>query len=172
MQQKGFTIIELIITIAILSFGIIGVYGAFSPLVSLNYTVSSRFTASLLAQEGFEIVRNIRDSNAAKIAGGQRIAWSDGLVQCSLGCQLDYKTGTGQQAFENSLRLYDESDRLRINADGFYSYDQGTTTPFTRKITINPVTGSDALKVVVDIFWKYGGKPLNFQTEGYLYHVQ
>ena len=66
MKKNGFTIIELIITIAILSFGIIGVYGAFSPMVSLNSAIASKFTASQLAQEGFEVVRNIRDNNFEK----------------------------------------------------------------------------------------------------------
>ena len=171
-KQQGFTLIELIITLAILSFGIIGVYSAFAPIVALNYTISSRMSAVYLAQEGFEIARNVRDSNVLKIHQGQRIAWDDGLSRCALGCQADYKTQTRQQTFENALKLYNESDHLRIDANGFYSYDQGMATIFTRKITITPAIGSDALKVVVEVFWNYNGKPFSFSTEGILYNYQ
>jgi len=169
-KEKGFTLIELIITLAILSFGIIGVYSAFAPIVALSYTISSRMTAAYLAQEGFEIVRNVRDSNVLKIHQGQRILWDNGLAHCALGCQADYKTGTSQQTFENALKLYNESDHLRIDADGFYSYDQGAATIFTRKITIT--SAGDGLKVVVEVFWNYNGKPFSFSTEGYLYNYK
>src|SRR3989344_3926257 len=125
MKKNGFTIIELIITIAILSFGIIGVYGAFSPMVSLNSAIASKFTASQLAQEGFEVVRNIRDNNFEKIRQGQRLAWSAGLLNCSLGCQLDYKTGTSAQGLENALKGYNESDYLKITLMVFMAMAKG-----------------------------------------------
>ena len=164
--------IELIITIAILSFGIIGVYSAFSPIATLNYTIASRATAAYLAQEGFEIVRNIRDTNFIKIRQGAHIAWSDGLLQCTLGCQLDYKAGTLTQASENILKSYDQQSYLAIDADGFYSYDHGAKTPFTRKVTITQQGSTDALKVNVMVIWNYNGRAFNFETEGYLYNYQ
>lgn len=154
MKQNGFTLIELIITIAILSFGIIGVYSAFLPIAHLQYTMTSRVTAAYLAQEGFEMVRNLRDSNV----------WPAGLSQCSLGCQIDYKTGI--------LKPYNEQSYLNIDADGFYSYDQGTATKFKRKITIIQAGSPDALKVDVQVTWDYNGQPMDFEISNYLYNVK
>src|SRR6266404_8976326 len=98
-QEKGFTMIELIVTLAILSFGILGLYSAFTPLLYLTYNISSRFTAAYLAQEGLEIARNIRDNNFVASANDPSVSWSQGLLGCNLGCQADYKTGTAAEHF-------------------------------------------------------------------------
>lgn len=165
-KKNGFTMIELIITIAILSFGIIGVYMAFSPFVMLNYSISWRFKAVYLAQEGFEVIRNIRDNNF--INGS--IWTAGGLTSCEEGCQADYKTGTSVESFDNQLKPYDPNNFLKINGDGFYSYDAGIDTIFKRKITITQASGTDTLKVNVQVFWDYNGQPFNFETIGYLYN--
>jgi len=165
-ENKGFTMIELIITIAILSFGITGVFMAFSPFVTLNYSVSSRFTAVYLAQEGLEVIRNIRDNNFIN-----KLTWSDGgLTNCQGGCQADYKTGTLVETFDNQLKPYDPDNFLKINGDGFYGYDGGVDTIFKRKITITQPSGTDTLKVKVQVFWDYNGQSFDFETIGYLYN--
>lgn len=172
-DSAGFTMIELIITIAILSFAVIGVYGAFSLTSTLTFNISSRFTAAYLAHEGFEIVRNLRDNNFISSAAPQPF-WSYGLTGCATGCQLDYKTGTAIQGPENLLAIYDPNNFLKLNSDGFYSYDTCPTcqdTKFKRKITISPISGtSDALKVAVLVEWNYNGKSFSFETNGYLYN--
>lgn len=156
--------VELIITIAILSFGIIGVYAAFSPTISVSYTIKNRLAAAYLAQEGLEIVRNIRDANF--IAGN---AWSDGLLNCQVGCQATYKTGTAVQGPEDQMAPYNGTVFLVLGGDGFYGYATGgKKTPFTRKITITPISG-DTLKVNTAVFWSHNGQQSNFQTETYLY---
>lgn len=157
--------IELIITLAILSFGIIGVYSAFSPIGMLTYNISLRFNAAYLAQEGVEIVRNIRDNNFI-----HKATWSAGLTSCSSGCQVDYKTGTSAQTSANSLKAYNSNNFLKLNSDGFYSYDSGVNTIFKRKITISQPLGTDVLKIDVSVMWDYNGKSFSFQTGGYLYN--
>ncbi len=142
--------IELTITIAILSFGIIGVYGAFSPMVRLNATIVSKFTASQLAQEGFELARNMRSNKA--------------LLQCALGCRLDYRAGT--------LAAYDDSEYLNITADGFYGYEPGAATKFKRKITVTQAGSPDILKITAAVMWNDNGKSQTFETIGYLYNYQ
>lgn len=164
-KNKGFTMIELMVTIAVLSFGIVGVYGAFYSFVKLTSNISYRFTSAYLAQEGLEIVRNIRDNNVIAHA-----PWSTGLMGCSTGCQGDYKTGTSLQASQNQLLPYSDSNFLKLNADGFYSYDQGTPTIFKRKIIITQPSGTDILKVNVQVFWDYSGKSYNISGEEYLYN--
>lgn len=169
--NSGFTLIELIVAVVILSFGIVLAYQAFAPLIGYSSNLSNRLTAAYLAQEGMEIARNIRDNNVIASISNPSITWSDGLVNCSLGCQADYKTATPAEGFANQLKLYDETVPLVINADGLYSYDDGTSTTFTRKITITQAQeGSDVVNVVVLVTWNYNGESSSFETEGYLYH--
>lgn len=163
-NKAGFTIIELVIAIAILSSGIIGVYGAFYSITKLTSSASLRLTASYLAQEGLEIARNIRDDNFINNA-----SWSAGLENCSQGCQADYKTGTTAQISANQLQDYDDNNFLKLNADGFYGYDSGVSTPFKRKITITQVS-ADMLKVGMSVMWNYDGQPFSVETEEYLYN--
>lgn len=163
-KQGGFTIVELIVTIAILSFGIIGIFSAFSLTATLTYNIASRFTAANLAQEGLEIIRNIRDQNFI-----QDSSWSEGLLNCGLGCQADYKTGTPSETSANQLTAYNPSGFLKLNSDGFYGYDTGSNTQFKRKITITSVSES-ILKVDALVEWSYNQRSFSFLSEGYLYN--
>ncbi|MFH1643260.1 MAG: prepilin-type N-terminal cleavage/methylation domain-containing protein [Patescibacteria group bacterium] len=78
--KKGFTMIEMIIALSVFSIGIIGVFSLISVTASSLDNISNQLIASYLAQEGMEIVRNIRDSNFLKINQGEAINWDDGLL--------------------------------------------------------------------------------------------
>ncbi len=159
----GFTIVEIIIAISVLSFGIILAYNAFSTIIISTYNISSHFTAAYLAQEGVEIVRNIRDNNFIN-----NITWSTGLTgsPCDLGCMADYKTETSGQITSYNNVFFG------LNNDGFYSYDIGAVpTIFQRKITISAVSGtSDALNIAVLVMWNYRGQAYSFEADEYLYN--
>ena len=161
-KKKGFTLSEIIIAIAVLSFGVVLVYGAF--FVAFNTTMSTgpRFIAAYLAQDGQEIIRNLRDNN---IVEGE--FWSAGLTgsPCNAGCQADYKTLETSELDEFTDTV------LSLNADGFYGYDiGGTPTIFKREIMVSPVLGTtDVIKVLVLITWDYKGEPFSLTAEEYLY---
>jgi len=165
-NNKGFTIIELIITIFILSVAIIGVYNAFATMVVLTSNASNRLMAAYLAQEGMEVVRNIRDTNWLKIAEGSDpdVEWTDGLLDCSAGdggCQADYKTdGT---TFSPLISYGGDGDYLRIDSNGFYSYSTGTDTKFKRKIIITPpsISNNYIMNVSVQVIWREKSTILN-----------
>lgn len=160
-KSGGFTIIELTATLAILTFGIIVIYEAFFPFIALTFNNSLRFTASYLAQEGVEIVRNMRDRNFIARILDPLVPWSAGLTACSLGCQVDYNDLT--------LSVYNPTEFLKIGSSGFYSYDAGTDSKFKRKITLD-LQGSDVLRVDVSVTWDYNGQPYSFETREYLYN--
>ncbi|MSU60550.1 MAG: prepilin-type N-terminal cleavage/methylation domain-containing protein [Candidatus Staskawiczbacteria bacterium] len=168
--DRGFTIIELMVAIVVLSFGIMGAYGAFLPFINATYSISHKFTGVYLAQEGLEITRNLRDTNFIKSTKDKNVKWSDGLLDCQLGCQLDYKTGTQAETLSNRLRVYNPSEFLKINEHGLYGYDNGTNTKFKRKVTVDNQFGADILKVSVVVAWDYNNKPYSFETIGYLYN--
>ncbi len=163
-RLRGFAMAELIIAISVLSFGVVLVYGSFYNISTVTYSIAPRFTASYLAQEGLDIVRNIRDNNFINAR-----TWSVGIVgsPCDTGCQMDYKTQTSSQ-----FAPYNDNAFLGLNSDGFYSYDVGATpTVFRRKVTITPVTGTnDTLHVESLVTWTYKGQLLSFKIDDYLYN--
>lgn len=162
-NSRGFSMIELMASIFILSFGIILIYNVFSNFIVVTNTISSRLTAVYLAKEGMEIVKNVRDNNFINNRN-----WDKDINSCSSGCQADYKAGTASEASVNKIKNYNANQFLLMNSDGFYGYDSGVDSKFKRKITITS-QGSDALKVVTQIFWNYNGKNISFETTGYLY---
>ena len=154
-NSAGFTIIELIIAIFILSFSILGVYNAFSVVIILTHGATDRFTAAYLAQEGLEIIRNIRDSNWIDGAAD----WTRSIQDFQNGCEADYTTGTdvpGAKPFTPWTGGEDGGNYLRIDRDGFYSYKpmgSGTLeTKFKRKITIT-LLSDYIMKVSVLVTW-------------------
>lgn len=144
--------IELVIALFVLTAGVVGVYNAFSIMVVATAQMSDRFTAAYLAQEGIEIVRNIRDNNWLN-----NDSWDKDLMDgdCPSGCQADYKTGTSNGL---GFTAYGSGAALNIDADGFYSYsscpisNSDCQTKFIRKIIINTVD-DHTLQVVVTVEW-------------------
>ncbi|OHA66767.1 MAG: hypothetical protein A3C82_00680 [Candidatus Wildermuthbacteria bacterium RIFCSPHIGHO2_02_FULL_47_12] len=145
-MNKGFTLIEVLAAMFILVIGTLGVFSLIMRTVVFNSSVNSQFVASYLAQEGLEIVRNMRDANFLKMHKGAGGQWNDGLTACAAGCGADY-SDTALGSFQNTL--------LKLN-NGFYTYDAGTDTIFTRKITIDSLT-AELLKVSVDVSWQDRG---------------
>lgn len=170
-KNRGFTLIELTIAIFILVVAIVGVYNSFSTVVILTTGISSRLTATYLAQEGIEIVRNIRDNNWLN---GRH--WKTGLLDmntdCSSGCEAYYRTGTSMDTRFGLTAFGDNYLNIKNN---FYSYDETGDyypTKFKRKITIiapYPLVG-DVLKVIVLVTWKEKEETFNFQVGEYLYN--
>jgi len=166
MKKSGFTAIEAIIAIFVLTVAVIGAYSSFSRIAISTSVLSSRLIASYLAKEGIEIVRNIRDTNWLERINDPAIIWNDGLTDGDPqpdDYQADYD--------DTTLFPYNPDDFLMIEAlpSGFYGYNRGTQTKFQRKITIDDST-ADVLKVTVNVDWQEKGESYNFSAEEYLYN--
>jgi len=177
-SSGGFTIIELIISIFIMSVAIVGIYGAFSVINILTSDSADRLTGTYLAQEGMEIVRNIRDINWLNMDAcfsGTGLpsyiscpsSWTDGLtnyasnhaLDCSCtvgdcsdrGCEADATTGIN---IAGSWAMSPWAGRPLLNSEGFYNYSSGPQTKFKRRIIVNPVmdAGSNDLCGSDDMF--------------------
>ncbi len=164
----GFTIIELVVSIFILSIAVVGVFSAFSMVTILTSDTADQLTATYLAQEGMEIVRNIRDTNWLNMdaeycafAEGCPVSWVYGLVSlpdCSSGtpgCHADYTSDS--MLAGSGGHLYLKND----NKDALYDYNEnggGTPTKFERKIIVDPITDVDGdtghiIKVIIKVSW-------------------
>lgn len=169
--SKGFTIIEVIIAIFILSTAVVGIYSAFSMVTILTASTASNLSATYLAQEGIEIIRNIRDTNWLEMDNppeGASPAWNDGLTSCGLssgGCEADYTTpGSGSSL----LAAYSGSFLYEDLESHFYNNKEGTPTKFKRKIIINCLPSNDCddranyiMKVIVQVSWAEKATILN-----------
>jgi len=147
--KKGFTLIELLLTIFIVTIGLAAVFLiAQFPLHQTSISIS-RLTAAYLAQEGIEIVRNIRDTNWLEPS-----PWNSGLSPGNY--EADY-TYSDLVSCSGSCG-YDDLRKLKID-NGFYKYSSGgEETKFKRKIAIESETdlesGTDHLKIKVTVYWK------------------
>lgn len=184
IKNKGFTIIELIISIFILQFAVIGVFNVFSIITILTSDSADRLTGAYLAQEGMEIVKNIRDTNWLNIEAGNPsdATWVDDLTvdgrvghrpDCtlpSLGCEADYTTGSSiliPFAMSPWAGRYLDAD-----VNGFYRYTgvvcpgDPSCTKFKRKIVITPIVDVDGLsnhiiKVETYVAWDKKANVIN-----------
>ena len=170
----GFTIIELVISIFILSIAVIGIFNALSVIIILTSDSTDRLTATYLAQEGMEIARNIRDTNwlnmdaaAANNNIGQVYSWVDGLVSQGNGADNNGVICSAQQPCEADYTynyMHNGQDKLCLNTNGFYYYTNscppGSATKFIRQIIITPIVDVDnnsttyhIIKVKVEVSW-------------------
>jgi len=151
LNNKGFTLIEVFVAISILSVGLVGAFGVLPVMIKNQSMNADSFLASQIANEGMEIVRNIRDGNWLLESD-----WKLGLTTCSGGCEIDY----------NDISLVNYQNRfLKVNDNGFYNYESGQNSKFKRKISILPV--GDYLNVKVEVFWNGKGSPFLIEENFY-----
>lgn len=149
---KGFTLIETLIAVLLLTTAVAGPLTIASKGLSAALVARDQMIAFYLAQDGVEYVRFIRDSN--KLAGG---AWLAGLDACvsADGCTVDPAAGIVQACPGSgcpTLRKASSGD------DVYFSYLSGTETPqnFVRTVTLeSPPTGETTEAVLtVNVSWR------------------
>ena len=166
-MTKGFTLAEVIVAIFILTVGIIGVSALITSTISSAIHSSNKLVAAYLAQEGIEIIRNIRDTNWIQ----QSTNWDEGLTICSAGCEADYNISTAE---DPTLTSYGSGRFLYIDGTNrFYRYidipgPSDAVTKFKRKITITSID-VDTLNVSAFVSWEEKGIPYTVTAKEYLY---
>lgn len=160
--MRGFTLLEVVIAIFIITIGVGGVFALLSRTISSVSVTNDQFVASYLLGEGVEIVHNLRDTNSIQITNGATSTWKYGIADldgngaddCAAGCEVDYDDTALAQA-----------DRLlKIDTDGYYNYDGGNDTSFKRKVKVTSV-GDDKIDVAVEVSWE--GRKIEAATELY-----
>ena len=169
-NQKGFTVLESIVAILILSLSISGVFSAVQQSLSQSIIAKDEVKAFYLAQEAIEIIRNKRDSNQLAKLDNPSVSWLDGITSvCPIGntCTVDarnfqiFNCGTGGWGSCTQYLKQDPNTFL-------YSYISGNPTNFKREIQIESIN-TDEMTVTVRIYWKKGLIPLEFKVKTHLF---
>ncbi|OHB24271.1 MAG: hypothetical protein A3F96_00155 [Parcubacteria group bacterium RIFCSPLOWO2_12_FULL_40_10] len=159
-MRKGFTLIEVIVSVSLLSLVAVGSMFAITLSLKSAARIKNNLIAANLAQEGMEVVRNIRDKD-----------WHLGN---SFGVSLP--NGTYNISWDSALPAPFSDIFLKKNLNGYYNYVAGADTIFKRKIIIensaqNPSTVEKVVKV--EITWQEkGGIPKLIQAEERLFNWQ
>ena len=164
-KTKGFTLVETLVALSILSIALAGTYTMISYNLRSAKGIQNSFIASGLAQEGLEVVRNLRDTD-----------WFAENPFGSLGSPDDPpRTGFTYWVQWDSLSLLSaDPGPLLLNSAGMYQYDGGTPTIFSRTVNvkrIDPGTGPvPELIVTVNVAWSEGSGTKNLQGEEHLFN--
>jgi prepilin-type N-terminal cleavage/methylation domain-containing protein len=154
-REKGLTLIELMITVFVISVGLVATMSLIQDTLRSAAIVHSNLTAAYLAQEGVELVRNIRDTNWIELD-----SWDDGLM-CPDGCQIDY--------YSNVFEPYNDNNYLVIDENGFYRYGgTGIQRKFKRKITTT-MTPENYLEIESIVSWDEEGENKSIKVINHLY---
>lgn len=179
-SSRGFTLIETFVAITILITAVAGPLTIASKGLQSAVLAKDQLTASFLAQEGIEFIRERRDTNCLQLhctdlSTGDAVAniWltshssfnstaDQGLNTCrtdlngNMSCQVDAVNDiiTACGASGCDPLYYDDS--IGGPTSGFYTYDTSKTrTSFVRSIQITPITSVEAM-VVSTVTWKTG----------------
>ncbi len=140
MKNSGFTLVETLVSLFVLSMAITATFAIISFNLSNATFIKNNFIASGLAQEGAELVRNLRDTD-----------WFQGKPFGYLG---GASVANGVYCIQwNSTQLITPcANPLKKDASGLYSYDAGQNTIFTRTVTVTPVSATE-LRIKIDVTW-------------------
>ncbi|MFA6466245.1 MAG: prepilin-type N-terminal cleavage/methylation domain-containing protein [Patescibacteria group bacterium] len=157
-SSAGFTLIELMITLAVFTIGISAALG----LAMSNYNNSrdnlDKIIAANLAREGIELIRNVRDSNWLRIEANDMLAcggfcsWDEGLNVNTNYVYIDYND-IFPQAFGGNCAVGNEqcviacpNCKLYKDVNGFYNHDNsGTLTNYSRAIKLEKICVDESL---------------------------
>lgn len=164
-MQSGFTLVETLVAISIFTLSVLALMVALGGGLKSTSFAKSKVTANYLAQEGIELMRNMRDTFVL-YDGGQN-GWSDFLAHVS-DCQ---NKGC---VFHTEELVYGDTNRpitqitldpclsalcppLYYHADsGTYDYNAGTAdaviSSFRRNIRISIINEHEA-RINSFVFW-------------------
>lgn len=169
-KQAGFTVLESIVAIFILSLSIAGAFSAIQQNLSLSTISKDEVKAFYLAQEAVEIIRNKRDNNQlSKIAGAFGGDWLTGITDAS-NCPFNKVCIVDANPVPPTLTYCADtwegcSTGLLQNQSTFiYNHDSGSATNFTRKVMIEPINANE-VAVIVQIEWSKGLMDFKFKVK-------
>lgn len=182
-KQKGFTVLESLVAIFILSLSISGVFTAVQRSLSQTIIAKDEVKAFYLAQEAIEIIRNKRDTNQLARINGNSIGtpWLSGLASgasdpCYFGdiCMVDIVTfnPVNNTGFVKCGNIWGScGQNLRQDPTTFlYQYSTGNPTNFSREIKLHQISAHEIV-VTVRVSWSKGIFTRAYETKTHLFNL-
>jgi len=154
MESKAFTLIEVTVAIFLITVGTVGAFSLIQRTIAFTSISSSQLAAAYLAQEGIEVVRNIRDTNYLEF-----MPWDDGL-SATADYRLDYQSTNFPDFGCGNYLKYDGN---------YYACSSDSSAKFQRKITITKPE-DDQMVVSVEVSWQERGRGHQVVSQTELYN--
>lgn len=158
IREKGFTLIEALAALAVLSVAMTPLFVQINAAFRISRTIQENLTASMLAQEGVELVRGIRDGNWFRDD-----PFELGLDGCAAGCYMDY---------DDFSLTTGVSPLLKQDLQKRFQYDSGTDTAYARTITItepSPASPPVHFLVTSEVTWDSRGTTRTIIVENHIF---
>ncbi|MFA6270591.1 MAG: type II secretion system protein [Candidatus Paceibacterota bacterium] len=174
--SRGFTILESIVAIAVLSLSVSGAFSAVTQSLSQATIAKDEVKAFYLAQEAIEVIRNKRDANQLSLLNTGSGFWLAGIAQYDTDpcyfekvCQIDANPIPPTLVYCNSSS-WGSCAYLKQNPTTFmYNYTTGTATNFKREIKIESVNANE-VAIIVRVSWTKGIITREFKIKSYLFN--
>lgn len=166
-KNKGFTLVETLVSISIFTVSLLAVISVLTQGIANTTYIKTKLTATYLAQEGIEYMRNMRDTYALYDSTSAQHGWDTFNTHVSPcqnnGCSFGDLTYSDPQAIK-TMQLNPCASTcpnlLYDNSNGKYG-SVGTTSPFIRKVVVTPVAGGNEIKVTSTVYWTQGSGSYN-----------
>lgn len=158
-KNKGFTLIEALVAIAILVISITGPLTIASKGMSSAIFAKDQITAFYLAQEAVEYIRNKRDENNINAN-----TWLTGLSDCIDGniCTIDTQNNVISKCSSGVCPVLKYND-----VTAFYNYATGDNSKFTRSVNISTVNTRE-VAITATLSWKTGAIDKTFVVKEHI----
>lgn len=165
-EKPAFTLIEVITVLLVISLGMIGTLSLISQNIRSQSLNEKTMVAYQLAQEGIEMIRQVRDTDWID-GNDDWLTYSSDDYFC-----MDYTDSAPSPAASN----LSDCD-LSLDSDGMYYTSPGVSgSGFSRRITIAPDyvptnhgLGKQKAVVTADVYWQDHGKDYSYSLETELY---
>jgi prepilin-type N-terminal cleavage/methylation domain-containing protein len=152
--SKGFTIIESLIALLVLSLSLAPIIAMTTLSSSIGQLIENNLVGSMLAQEGIEIIRAMRDTNWLN-----NQLFDYGLVGTWL---VESDTGPSKSPISASIN---DNPFLKTDPDtNLYNYTTGDETIFKRLVTVTKISEKE-LKVISSVEYqnRFGAKTITVE---------
>ncbi|MDO8240729.1 MAG: prepilin-type N-terminal cleavage/methylation domain-containing protein [Candidatus Moranbacteria bacterium] len=142
-NRQGFSLVEVLFSVFLVSIGLLASLQLLSKGLTESLDSRDQSIASGLAQEGIELVRNVRDNNWATADAGKSFAHFVLGGDCRIDKSYAYPASIDCTAGVPAKRLY-------IDSTGFYGHSSvnSTATKFYRKLIISGATDRTVISMV------------------------
>lgn len=155
-MKKAFTIIETLVAITILMIAISGPLTAAFRAMSASVAARDQMTASFLAQDAIEYVRNVKDNNIANQSNTEGPLFK--LDACTIRnkCYVDTLSDDPDKAIDKGCGSGDKC-LLYKKGNGRFTYTSSGNkgTKFHRMFYLTDIT-SESARAIVEVVWQTG----------------